>query len=638
MIGKTLGSYRVIEQIGMGGMANVYKAYDPNTDRYVALKVLPERLSADPDFRKRFRREAKAIAKLEHLHILPIFAYGEEDDFAYLVMRYIETGTLSERVERGPLSLDAADRLLGQIASALDYAHERGILHRDVKPSNVLLDEHGNSYLTDFGIAKIVEATIDLTGDSILGTPKYMSPEQCRGEKNLTPATDIYSLGIVLFEMLTGRPPFEAETPIAVIHMQLHEPLPLPRSLRPDLPEEVEKVILKALAKEPEQRYESAQRMAEAFQKAVQRHTPTFAERPAPEEIDPGATIVEATEAGASAPPQEMAAEPEQLGPTVPAADAEPQPSRGIPRWAWWAAGAAGILVLAAAAFAATTVLDLQFRPATQAAPIVAEQPTEAPAAAAAPTEAEGPTLSPTPNARVEAAMADPWGPVAVPPDGAVTIGLALAFEAAEPAGEIAFDQERAALLAVDEFGPISGFQVEVTPVNSGCSADGGEAVADSLLREGDVVGVIGTTCSSSLETAMRRFNEAHIVFISPSSTADHLRNAGLPTFHRVALRSSVNPSGDGPVADPASPEYQAFASRFEAAYGTECCQAFAAEAYDAMGVLLSSIDTVAVVNEGGDLIIPRRDLARAVRGTEGFVGASGMISFDDLGDRVYQP
>ena len=182
MIGRTLGNYRVIEQIGLGGMATVFKAYDPDMDRFVAIKILPQQFSNDPQFKERFHREAKAIAKLEHIHILPIFAYGEEDGIAYMVMRYLQGGTLTDRIAEGALPFDEASRLLDQLASALDHAHTHGILHRDMKPSNVLLDDDGNAYLMDFGIAKIVESTVDLTGDRLLGTPAYMSPEQCSGE------------------------------------------------------------------------------------------------------------------------------------------------------------------------------------------------------------------------------------------------------------------------------------------------------------------------------------------------------------------------------------------------------------------------------------------------------------------------
>lgn len=270
MIGQTLGGYRIIEQIGMGGMATVFKAYDPGTDRYVAVKTLPKEYAKDPNFLERFRREAKAIARLEHLHILPVFAYGEQDDISYMVMRYLPTGTLAQRIRQGPLSFKEASRYLNQLASALDYAHSQGVIHRDIKPSNALIDNEDNIFLTDFGIAKIVEDTaIDLTGDHILGTPQYMSPEQCVGEKNLTPASDIYSLGIVLYEMVIGRTPFVAETPLAVIHMQLNSPLPIPRTLRSDLPEAAQIVILKALSKEPEARYQSCDQLARAFAQAI---------------------------------------------------------------------------------------------------------------------------------------------------------------------------------------------------------------------------------------------------------------------------------------------------------------------------------------------------------------------------------
>jgi serine/threonine protein kinase len=213
MIGKTLGGYRIIEQVGMGGMATVFKAYDPSTDRHVAVKILPQQYSTNPSFRARFEREARAIARLEHLHILPVFGYGEEDGITYMVMRYMDTGTLTDLIHQGAMALDDAGRLIRQIASALNYAHSKGVIHRDIKPSNILIDDQGNAWLTDFGIAKIVESAVDLTGTGLIGTPAYMSPEQCRGEKDLSPASDQYSLGIMLFEMVTGRTPYQAETP-----------------------------------------------------------------------------------------------------------------------------------------------------------------------------------------------------------------------------------------------------------------------------------------------------------------------------------------------------------------------------------------------------------------------------------------
>ena len=339
MIGRNLGNYRIVEQIGLGGMATVFKGYDPDTERYVAVKVLPQHFSNDPQFRERFKREAKAIAKLEHLHILPIFAYGEEDGIAYMAMRYLEAGTLSDHIGRGPLPFNEASRLLTQLAGALDHAHANGVLHRDMKPSNVLLDDAGNAYLMDFGIAKMVEATVDLTGDRMLGTPAYMSPEQCKGEKQLTPATDIYSLGIILYEMVTGKRPFHAETPIAVILQQLNDPLPLPHELRPDLSPAAEGVMLKALAKDPESRYRTAGEFAAAFAQAVAMSRTTMGGPP------PSLSPVLETRA-AQTPPVKMV--DEDVTTAVP-------PARQLPGWLW---GVLGLVLIAAVFWGASLITD----------------------------------------------------------------------------------------------------------------------------------------------------------------------------------------------------------------------------------------------------------------------------------------
>ncbi len=267
-IGQTIGGYRIIEQIGLGGMATVYKAYQPSMDRYVAFKIISTHLTQDPAFIKRFEQEAKVIARLEHLHILPVHDYGEKDGCLYLVMRFIQGGTLKERMQGGPLSLDEARRVVTQVGSALEYAHQRGVIHRDLKPSNILIDSQGDCYLSDFGIAKMAEGTLGLTGSGVVGTPHYMAPEQGQSLK-VDHRADIYAMGIVVYEMVTGRVPFDAETPFAVVLKHLTEPLPLPRALRPDLPEEVERVILKALAKDPADRYQSMHDLITAFEQAV---------------------------------------------------------------------------------------------------------------------------------------------------------------------------------------------------------------------------------------------------------------------------------------------------------------------------------------------------------------------------------
>ena len=212
-IGKRLGSYTIVEQVGQGGMATVFKAYQPSMDRYVAVKILPSHFTEDETFVARFTQEARTLARLEHPHILPVHDYGEQEGSTYLVMRYIDAGTLKDLITgSGPLELNEAARIMGQLGRALGYAHSQGIIHRDIKPTNVLIDEPGNAFLTDFGIAKLVAGTAQFTATgTIVGTPAYMSPEQCMGQ-TLDHRSDIYSLGVILDETLTGSLPFVAPT------------------------------------------------------------------------------------------------------------------------------------------------------------------------------------------------------------------------------------------------------------------------------------------------------------------------------------------------------------------------------------------------------------------------------------------
>jgi len=222
-------------------MAAVYKAYQPGMERYVALKILPRYFASDPQFIGRFHQEAKVIAKLQHPHILPVFDFGEADGYTYLVMPFVESGTLADLMHGQPLPLPRIRSIISQVGDALDYAHAHGLVHRDVKPSNVLVDERGNCLLMDFGIAKIVEGTAQFTETGgIVGTPAYMSPEQGLGQE-LDGRSDIYSLGVMLYEMATGRPPFDAETPMAIVIKHIHDPLPPPRTINPALSEALER-------------------------------------------------------------------------------------------------------------------------------------------------------------------------------------------------------------------------------------------------------------------------------------------------------------------------------------------------------------------------------------------------------------
>lgn len=268
MIGEWIGQYQLIEVIGQGGMSTVYRATQASVDRDVAIKVLPRHLSEDPTFLKRFRREAKVIAQLEHRSILPIYDYGEHDGVAYIVMRLIEAGTLRKRMYQDGIDITTAVRVIEQVAEALDYAHSRGVIHRDLKPSNILLDENNNAYLTDFGIAKMLGSTSQVTGSGVVGTPSYMSPEQCQG-KSLGPPSDIYALGAILFELLTGTPPYEADTPLAVMYMHVRDPIPSARQHNLQLPASLDRLLDRALAKKPDDRYPSASALAVDFRRVI---------------------------------------------------------------------------------------------------------------------------------------------------------------------------------------------------------------------------------------------------------------------------------------------------------------------------------------------------------------------------------
>jgi serine/threonine protein kinase len=267
--GENVGPYRIMEQLGQGGMATVYKAYHAALDRYVAIKALHPAFGEDPNFEARFQREARLVAKLEHPHIVPVYDYAEDDGRPYLVMKYIEGDTLKARLKLGPLNSEEITNVVESVGSALAYAHKQGILHRDIKPSNVLIAKDGQMYLADFGLARIAQAAEStLSSDMIMGTPQYISPEQAMGEKNLDEGTDIYSFGVMLYEMVVGQVPFNADTPFSIIHDHIYSALPMPRAINPKVPESVERVLLKALAKERADRFPDIDSLVQAFKDA----------------------------------------------------------------------------------------------------------------------------------------------------------------------------------------------------------------------------------------------------------------------------------------------------------------------------------------------------------------------------------
>ena len=268
-IGNTIGPYRIISHIGQGGMATIYKAYQTTLDRYVALKVIHPALKEDRSFVTRLQREATVIAKLSHPNIVAVHDFREHEGTPFLVLQFIEGKTLKDVLKEQKLNKQQILNIIHPVADALTYAHARGVLHRDVKPSNILIDGEGHVYLTDFGLARIAQSGESTASqDMMIGSPHYLSPEQAKSEP-VDVRTDVYSLGIILYEMFTGRLPFSAETTYATILAQINDPPPAPRSLNPKVPQAVEQVLLKALAKHPKDRYASVREMIRALENAV---------------------------------------------------------------------------------------------------------------------------------------------------------------------------------------------------------------------------------------------------------------------------------------------------------------------------------------------------------------------------------
>lgn len=275
LIGQQFGPYKITEKLGEGGMAVVYKGYQQSLNRYVAIKVLRQELAQDEEFVARFRREALAVADLSHPNILHVYDAGFVQGMYYIVMAYVDGGSLRDLVCQGPLETDYALSIAAQVADALHHAHQRGVVHRDVKPNNILLSRDGRPLLSDFGIAKALHESSGLTRTGMsIGTPEYMAPEQIQGQK-VDGRTDIYALGIVLYEMLVGWSPFSSTTPVAALYKQVNEPPPPLRQANINIPPWLEAVVNRALAKSPQERYQQASDFAEALrQRRMPERTP----------------------------------------------------------------------------------------------------------------------------------------------------------------------------------------------------------------------------------------------------------------------------------------------------------------------------------------------------------------------------
>lgn len=309
-IGSTVGSYQIEEKLGQGGMATVYKGYHARLDRHVAIKVLHAVFKDDDSFLRRFTREAQVVARLEHNNIVPVYDFAEHEGYPYLVMRFVQGETLKERLSQGTLSTKEIVRVASSIAGGLDYAHKQGVLHRDIKPSNILLTKGGGVFIADFGLARITQSgESTLSQDMIMGTPQYISPEQAKGNTDLDGRTDIYSFGIIVYEMVTGRVPFASDTGYSVIHSQIFDPPPPPSSLNDKISPDLEAVLLKVLSKDPAERYASAGEFMAAFKEALEDAPSQIGPQGAvvlpdatEKKTQPAATVLAATEVASSPP------------------------------------------------------------------------------------------------------------------------------------------------------------------------------------------------------------------------------------------------------------------------------------------------------------------------------------------------
>jgi serine/threonine protein kinase len=443
LTGKRLDRYQVIGPLGEGGMAAVYKAYQSDMERHVALKILPRYFASDPLFVRRFHQEARVIANLQHPHILPVFDFGETDGYTYIVMPFVESGTLADQLHDEPLTLSQIHKVITQVGDALDYAHSQGLVHRDVKPSNVLMDERGNSMLTDFGIVKIVEGTTQFTQTGgILGTPAYMSPEQGLGEE-LDRRSDIYSLGVMLYEMATGHPPFKAETPMAIVLKHINDQPAPPRTINPTLPHDLEQVILRALEKRPEDRYPTTTDMVMAFHSSLRDSIPT--QKFIPPDLDE--TVHEGVITRTEQEPQ-IAAQPPVADVATPLPEARHGRRLKMPAWGWILGS---LIVMGMIAGLSSVVLNW-IKPTTpQAAAVASRTKTSSPTGTLVPTTVLSDTPAPTPVPSdtvmstleptiMPAVIVDHGVSMVLVPAGSFTMGSETGYSYEQPAHEVWLD------------------------------------------------------------------------------------------------------------------------------------------------------------------------------------------------------
>ncbi len=576
LVGSQLGKYQIQASLGKGGMGIVYMGYDPQLDRKVAIKVLAPHLIWEEGFVERFLREARAAARIKHPNIVIVYDVGQEQERFYFVMEYIEGQTLGELIRRqGALPIEDVLSILHPLADALDYAHQHGLIHRDIKPGNILIGEGLRVTLTDFGIARAAEETRLTTTGTLMGTPEYMSPEQAWGEE-VGYQTDLYSLAVVAYEMLSGRVPFSGTTPHAVLYKQIHELPPPIRQTRPELPAGVEAVLSRALDKTPAKRYGTTHAFIDELEAALagklevapeEMPTELVAAKPkVPSEEAPAEVVVakqvppeEApTElvAGKQVPPEEvptdLAAGKEDVrteeAPTELVAPEEdrppamrepaPAPARSVPAKRrlpalLWVLGALGALVILAGVigiiwFAAGDV----------------DEPTPAASAEATASStqvfvqpAAGRPVAPPPAVE-EPPCQDPAGCVAIGPDAPIIIGAMLPLSGDRR--DLGIAARHGIDLAVEGRREVLGHPIEVVDVDSVCGTEGALPAAEALASGPGIVAVIGPGCPGADYGPVERLCAASIPLISPSSITPELTAPDRPDEFRCVLRSTA--------------------------------------------------------------------------------------------------